>query len=916
MDEIQRLCKTIDQLAGDKAWDEALEAAVKLWRISRDAEIAKRELRLTYARSLFKVADLFYHRADDPYGTTQVLRRAYEFAANEEQDDVSKPSMQENAAYRLGQYFQEAKCYQSALFWFKRSLAFARQRPVEAHLLLNVYGVAWNLELLQRYDEARPYYDEILTLLWPTTDSSLLLDRLSHLLPAAMYHLYHGDPHLGEDVMVRLQSLLKSGSRDLPGYFAAGLCGLGTFYIAQHRRDDAVALARLMMAHVKRFGENANELRNQMHGLIARAALLDGDFDSALEEIAEVYDLNPEHRVVHGTESFVDNLELWRDVARIRAHRGDFVGAACAYETLAQALGVYAADWRQGKTARMRMAWVGQQADVVHELVSVWLTVDDPAARQAIDVTVANALLQLKANIFLSTEGNRLVAFRDWEGIDKILFDTNRRFAAAARRLAADPTSLDASLDLEDVLFSREQIESRMVANAFEMLPSLAEIFHYDFRDLGGIKHGALTLLDYTLIEFRPPRGGLPGPTLGRRYVGVKLSSGGFRVEDLGSQEEVDALSVALISEVARRPVEPSMSITATPGATDERHLSAGPELPGSRQSLPELAERVYRLVIKPLEPIGTSLVIAPDGSLAALPFHALIRDGHYLIEDFDVAYCHSLLQEQALAYRQRMPGMRISIDTAGVNRDIVLLGDPDYSDGFAAPLPNTGVEVERIAGLLIEKGWPETEVHRHVGPEATASQVAAVEHPRVLHLAAHGSYLPAPAIPVSRSGSAEGSNSWHRWEDQGAAPLSDLDRALLRAVLVLSPQVESHDDPAAGRLLTALELSSLNLIACRLAVLSACETGIGQPERGAGVLGFQFALLASFAHTSLVSLWSVPDRETSDLMNAFYRRLTANDWDARAAYLATLRDACRQQGKPMHPYYWAAFVLLGSVNR
>ena len=903
--EVQRLCKTIDRLVARKDWDEALEAAAKLWRISRDPEIVEPELRLTYARTLIKVSDLFYYRANDPYETTQVLRRAYEFAADEKPDDVSMPALQESAAYRLGQYFQEAKCYQSALFWFKRSLEFARQRPVEEHLLLNVYGVAWNLELLQRYDEARPYYDEILTRLWPT-------DRLCHVMPAAMYNLHYGDPQLGEAVMLKLQSLLGSGSQTLPSYFAAGLLGLGNFYLARHRRDDAVALARLVMTHVERFGEVAGELRNQMHGLIARAALRAGDFDSALEEIGNVYDLNPDHPVSYGTESFVENLELWRDVARIRAHRGDYVGAASAYETLAQALGVYAADGRTGKTARERMSWIGQQANVVHELASVWLTIDDPAARHAIDATVVNALLQLKANLFLANEGNRLVTYRNWEGVDKALFDRNRRFAAAARRLAADPTNLDAALDLEDVLFSREQIESRMVASSFDMMPAIASVFHYDFRDLQSIKYGAQTLLDYSLIEFRPPKHGLQGPALGRRYIGVRLSSDGLRIEDLGSQEQVDALSVALISEVARRPVETSMSFAPTPGADDERHLTTGPVHPASHRSLPDLAERVYRQVIEPLEPIGTSLVIAPDGSLAALPFHALIHDGRYLIEDYAFTYCHSLFREEAVA---RSQGLEISIDRAGANRDIVLLGDPDYSDGSAAPLPNTAAEVKRIAALLVEKDCTEAEVHKLVGPEATVSRVTSFEHPRVLHVAAHGSYLPASAIAMSRARSAEGSNSWHRWEDQCSAPLSSLDQALLRAVLVLSPQDEFQNDPAAGRLLTALELSSLNLVACRLAVLSACETGIGQPERGAGVLGFQYALLTSLAHASLVSLWSVPDRETSDLMDAFYRRLTANEWDTRGAYLATLRHACRQQDNPVHPYYWAAFVLLGSFR-
>jgi CHAT domain-containing protein/tetratricopeptide (TPR) repeat protein len=912
MHELQRLCKTIDQLADGKDWDAALEAAAKLWRISRDIEIADPELRLTYARTLIKVSDLFYYRANDPYGATQVLRRAYEFGADEKPENVSMPALQESAAYRLGQYFQEAKCYQSALFWFKRSLQFARQRPVEEHRLLNLYGVAWNLELLQRYGEARPYYDEMLPRLWPAANRRLLLDRLSHLMPAAMYHLHYGDPQLGEAVMLKLQSLLGSGSEELPGYLAAGLLGLGNLHLAQHRRDDAVALAQLVMAHAERFGEVAGELRNQMHGLIARAALHAGDFDSALEEIGKVYDLNPDHRVSYGTESFVENLELWRDVARIRAHRGDYVGAARAYETLAQALGVYAADGQTGKTARMRMAWIERQSDVVHELVSVWLTIDDAAAKHAIDATVVNALLQLKANVFLANGGNRLVTFRNWEGVDKALFDRNRRFAAAARRLAVDPANLDAALDLEDVLFSREQIESRMVASSFDMMPALASVFHYDFRDLQSIEHGAQTLLDYSLIEFRPPKNGLQGPALGRRYIGVRLSSDGVRIEDLGSQEQIDALSVALISEVARRPAETSKSIAATPDTAGERHLRMGLVHPASQQSLPDLAERIYQHVIKPLEPIGTSLVIAPDGSLAALPFHALIHEGRYLIEDYAFTYGHSLLREEAVT---RSPGLEISIDRSGVNRDMVLLGEPDYSDGSAAPLPNAGVEVKRIAALLAEKGWSAAELHDHVGPEATVSRVTAVEHPRVLHLAAHGAYLPASAIPVSGPGSAEGSNSWHRWEDQCSAPLSSLDQALIRAVLMLSPQDESHDDPAAGRLLTALELSSLNLAACRLVVLSACETGVGQPEPGAGVLGFQYALLTSLAHASLVSLWSVPDRETSDLMDAFYRRLTANNWDTRLAYLATLRDACRQQGNAVHPYYWGAFVLLGSFR-
>ena len=748
-----------------------------------------------------------------------------------------------------------------------------------------------------------------LTLLWPIADDAQLPECLPHLLPAAMHHLYHGDQELGEKVMLKLEPLLTTGSQGLPLYFAAGLAGLGNFYLANRRHEDAIGLAQLVMAHAKRFGDADSQLCNQMNGLIARAAIQNGDFESALSEIGKVFDLNPRFPIAYGTETYVDNLELWRDVARIRALRRDFQGAANAYETLAQALGVYAADWRNSKTARTRLGFVRLQTEVVHELVSVWLSIDEPAARQAIDLTVANALLQLKANQFLATEGNRLVTFRDWEGVDKLLFNANRRFAAAARRVAANSQDLDAALDLEDALFAREQLEGWMVGNAWEMLPAIASVFHYDFRELQSVKYGKLTVLDYSLVEVRPPKHGLPGPALGRRYIGVRLSSDGLRVEDLGSEDQVDALSLGLIAEAARRPF-----VSETPLSSSERDLVADRNPFETRENVCALAEKVYQQVVKPLEPIGKSVVVASDGSLAALPFHALVRDGRYLIEDVDISYCHSLLQEEALARRQRSPGMQISIDTAGVNRDIVLLGDPDYSGGFATPLPNTGVEIETIARLMIDQGWSENEVHKYSGTGATASRAASFNHPRVLHLAAHGSYLPNP-FPVS-SLSATNNKGWARWDEQGSEALSDLDRALLRAALFLSPQADAHDDLAAGRLLTALELSSLDLIACRLAVLSACETGIGQPEHGAGILGFQYALMASFTHASLVSLWSVPDRGTSDLMGAFYRRLVASGWEVRPSYLATMRDACRHEGRAVHPYFWAAFVLLGSIYR
>jgi CHAT domain-containing protein len=151
--------------------------------------------------------------------------------------------------------------------------------------------------------------------------------------------------------------------------------------------------------------------------------------------------------------------------------------------------------------------------------------------------------------------------------------------------------------------------------------------------------------------------------------------------------------------------------------------------------------------------------------------------------------------------------------------------------------------------------------------------------------------------------------------------PLSELDLALLRPMLVLSRDTglpflapgqgkelpELHMD---GRYLSALELSSLNLIGSRLVVLSACETGLGVTQPGAGILGFQYALTACHARAGMVSLWKVLDRETSEFMVDFYRRFL-NQQDPKAGYLETIRKHCRSQDQPVHPYYWAAFSFL-----
>ncbi|NES25260.1 MAG: CHAT domain-containing protein, partial [Symploca sp. SIO3E6] len=109
--------------------------------------------------------------------------------------------------------------------------------------------------------------------------------------------------------------------------------------------------------------------------------------------------------------------------------------------------------------------------------------------------------------------------------------------------------------------------------------------------------------------------------------------------------------------------------------------------------------------------------------------------------------------------------------------------------------------------------------------------------------------------------------------------------------------------------LLTAGEIFDLNLNA-ELVVLSACDTGRGKIT-GDGVIGLSRSLITAGVPSIIVSLWSVPDAPTADLMSEFYRNFqqTGNKAQAlRQAMLTTMK------AHP-NPQDWAAFTLIGEAE-
>ncbi|MBK7887694.1 MAG: CHAT domain-containing protein [Bacteroidetes bacterium] len=123
-----------------------------------------------------------------------------------------------------------------------------------------------------------------------------------------------------------------------------------------------------------------------------------------------------------------------------------------------------------------------------------------------------------------------------------------------------------------------------------------------------------------------------------------------------------------------------------------------------------------------------------------------------------------------------------------------------------------------------------------------------------------------------------------------------------------IGEQAEMLQKTGDDGILTAAEVSALDLSQTKLVVLSACETGLGKIEGSEGVFGLQRGFKLAGVKQLIVSLWSVPDKETMQLMTTFYSDL--------AITKDTVKSFAMAQTKMLNNYLdnpekWAGFVLV-----
>jgi hypothetical protein len=248
------------------------------------------------------------------------------------------------------------------------------------------------------------------------------------------------------------------------------------------------------------------------------------------------------------------------------------------------------------------------------------------------------------------------------------------------------------------------------------------------------------------------------------------------------------------------------------------------------------------------------------------------------------------------------------------------LLRGGTWDRGFEL-LPSTSLEARGIASqfqsMLPEKGRA-IELENQRASRDALGELA--PRARWLHVATHGWFAPEsirswtdPVLADAESRTLIPMTNASGLV-RGMSPMSLCGLALAGANLP-----EDAVGIAPG-LITAEQISVLDLSNCELAVLSACETGLGDMRRaGQGLASLQRALQMAGARSVITSLWKVPDEATKELMLDFYRRIWVEKkpkcqalWEAKMK----LRDAKDESGGARYmPRDWAAWVLTGEPN-
>jgi tetratricopeptide (TPR) repeat protein len=310
--------------------------------------------------------------------------------------------------------------------------------------------------------------------------------------------------------------------------------------------------------------------------------------------------------------------------------------------------------------------------------------------------------------------------------------------------------------------------------------------------------------------------------------------------------------------------------------------VRGSPEEDELSENLQALYEALWAPIDQALPSQTKRIIISPDGELNFISFATLLtKDKQFLAQTYEVQYIASgrdLLREPKLS----------------TTKEVVLFANPDFDLASTAMLakPDNGsgsirgsekrdVEdwsFESLTGTqkesdeLIKKfigwGWTPSDF---TAKEATKEALVKIRSPYILHLATHGFFAkedPTATQPAALLNDRQSVIKSRFFKN----PMHRSGLALAGAQTTIEAWKRDEVPPVQNDgILTAEDVSTLDLQGTWLVTLSACDTGSGEARAGEGVMGLRRGFIQAGAQNLLMTLWPISDEVTVQIMSEFY---------------------------------------------
>jgi len=350
--------------------------------------------------------------------------------------------------------------------------------------------------------------------------------------------------------------------------------------------------------------------------------------------------------------------------------------------------------------------------------------------------------------------------------------------------------------------------------------------------------------------------------------------------------------------------LEPQRQNEVDPEQTRKRRQAA-------RANYGQSAANLSRLILNDVAPqLGNKrLVIVADGALQSIPFEALplpdsvVTLGHHTA---NTAQRPLLLASNEIVYQPSASTLAMlrRIPRPSTRKTVAVLADPVFNNNqrgrgsdIKQPVHPAKEKLTRSLRDIGDSGNGDFSLQRLEFSRQEAKAITAVA-PRGTSMIAVGfeANRALATSPILKQFSIV------HFATHGI--LNDKNPELSGLVLSM---FNKRGQPQDGYL-TLRDIYNLDL-PVHLVVVSACETGVGRPVRGEGLIALTRGFMNAGAQSIVVSLWRVEDEETAELMKRFYTHLFSKDKPSPAA---ALRQAKLEMKDNYHPYHWAGFVLQG----